>query len=79
MVDEKIDVEAKAPPQQCWNFVSFPGKCGFHGKKKCFKEMETMYKQRFLSCKCENKTEKKEDQHDCSCERENPYECNGNP
>ncbi|EOA18723.1 hypothetical protein CARUB_v10007302mg [Capsella rubella] len=76
------EVEAGAPPQDCWELVTFPGKCGFHGKKKCFKEMEAKMKQRFLQCTCKNlKDEPKppKDEHDCICQRENPYECNNVP
>ncbi|CAA0397360.1 unnamed protein product [Arabidopsis thaliana] len=73
------EVEAGAPPQDCWNLVTFPAKCGIHGKKKCFKEMESKYQQRFLQCTCKNlKPEPKspKDEHDCTCQRANPYECN---
>ncbi|CAL9225385.1 unnamed protein product [Arabidopsis halleri] len=71
--------EAGAPPVDCWTEILFSGKCGFHGKKKCYKEMESKLKQRVLKCSCEDvKTDPKtpKDQHYCGCQRENPYECN---
>ncbi|CAL9227847.1 unnamed protein product [Arabidopsis halleri] len=77
------EVEAGAPPQDCWKLVTFPGKCGYHEKKKCFKEMESKYQQRFLQTAmhitCKNLKEEPKspkEEHDCICQRANPYDCN---
>ncbi|XP_019088183.1 PREDICTED: putative defensin-like protein 233 [Camelina sativa] len=80
---KNLEVEAaRAPPQDCWDLITFPGKCGSHGKKKCFKEMEAKMKQRFLQCTCKNLEDEPKpptDEHDCICQRENPYDCNVRP
>ncbi|AEE83498.1 Defensin-like protein 232 [Arabidopsis thaliana] len=71
--------EAGAPPVECWSEILFSGKCGFHGKKKCYKEMESKLKQRVLKCRCEDvkkDSNTSKDEHYCGCQRENPYECN---
>ncbi|XP_019087807.1 PREDICTED: defensin-like protein 232 [Camelina sativa] len=72
------EAEAGAPPQDCWDEIRFPGKCGVHGKKDCFKKVESKIKQRVLQCFCndvERGPNTSKDEHYCSCQRENPYEC----
>ncbi|CAH8379086.1 unnamed protein product [Eruca vesicaria subsp. sativa] len=59
----------------CYDQIPFPGLCGYHAKKKCFKEMLSKnITRRFLSCDCINrehdKSAKGEDEaHICNCLR----------
>ncbi|EOA18914.1 hypothetical protein CARUB_v10007546mg [Capsella rubella] len=72
------EAEAGAPPQDCWSEILFTGKCGFHGKKNCFKNVEAKIKQRVLQCSCNDvkkDSNTSKDEHYCRCQRENPYEC----
>ncbi|ESQ48297.1 hypothetical protein EUTSA_v10021830mg [Eutrema salsugineum] len=71
-------VEAGDQPSECWDEIPFPGKCGFHGNKKCFKEMLSKNQtQRFLRCICNNwePLNSRKEEHVCRCQRANPNNC----
>lgn len=77
-------MKAGAAPGDCWDQISFPGKCSSQGNRKCFKEMISRNQtQRFLRCDCHNwdddeeepRSKPRKEVHIYNCKRANPKNC----